>query len=206
MLSELMRRSDVQVAGLLTTVNGDNDRVAMHGVRRSLVEEQAAAAGLPLTVVPLPWPCPNDAYEGAFLTAVGQARDRGVTHVAFGDLHLQDIRDYREQLLRGTGVEPLFPLWCGVDGTAALAAEMVAGGLRAVVTCVDPGQLDAAYLGRTYDGAFLRDLPAGVDPCAENGEFHTLCTYAPCFEQPLTVRVGRLLIRGGFHFAGVEAA
>ena len=205
MLSEL-HRGGVDVAGLLTTTNAENDRVAMHGVRRSLVAAQAAAAGLPLEVVGLPHPCPNGAYEEAFLAAVERSKEAGVTHIAFGDLHLEDIRDYRVDLLKGTGVEPLFPLWCGAEGTPALSRAMVGGGLRAVVTCVDPKQLDAAFLGRTYDESFLDDLPAGVDPCAENGEFHTLCTHGPCFAEPLSVRVGERVDRGGFLFADVLPA
>ena len=203
MLSRLRDDPSVEVTGLLTTVNGSNGRVAMHGVRRELVEAQAAAAGLPVEIVDLPWPCPNGAYEDAFAAAVGRAKAPGVEAIAFGDLFLEDIRDYRVGLLDGTGVRPLFPIWCGRENTAALAAEMVAAGVRGVVTCVDPRQLDRRFAGRRFDAAFLADLPSGVDRCAENGEFHTLCTHAPCFARPLEVTVGETVERGGFVFADV---
>src|SRR5262245_29465094 len=171
----VLRQSGVNVVALLTTFNESADRVAMHAVRRELVEAQADAAGLPLWPVMLPWPCPNGAYEEAFRRVVANARRRGVTRVAFGDLFLQDIRDYRVRLLNGTGVEPMFPLWGTPADTPGLARRMLAGGLRAVLTCVDLQALDGRFAGRGFDADLLAEFPAGVDPCGENGEFHTFC-------------------------------
>jgi len=192
------------VVGLLTTFHEEADRVSMHAVRRELVEAQAAAAGLPLWSVGLPWPCPNEEYERRMGEEVARARDEGVTHVAFGDLFLEDVRDYRVRQLAGSGIEPLFPLW-GRD-TAALAREMVDGGLRAVITCVDPKQLPEEFAGRTYDAALLADLPEGVDPCGERGEFHTFCHAGPMFRDEIPIRVGETVSRDGFLFTDVVAA
>jgi uncharacterized protein (TIGR00290 family) len=176
------------VAGLLTTVNEAMGRVAMHGVRRSLLEAQARAAGLPLHVVHIPHPCANEVYEAQMRGAVADARANGFTHVAFGDLFLEDIRRYREDKLAGTGLEPLFPVW-GIP-TRELAEQMIDGGLRARLACVDTRQLDASFAGREFDRALLRDLPAAVDPCGERGEFHS-CVYAgPMFGEPLVVDAG----------------
>lgn len=184
------------VAGLLTTVNQATERVAMHGVRVSVLEAQAAAAGLPLRMVPIPDPCPNEAYEAAMRTAVDAAVREGFTHVAFGDLFLEDVRRYREERLAGTGLEPLFPLW-GLP-TATLATQMIEGGVRARVSCVDTRVLDRSFVGRDFDGSLLRDLPAEVDPCAEKGEFHTCVYGGPMFEASLELEVGRLVTREPF--------
>ncbi len=205
-LHRLRRAPDVEVVALLTTFNEAADRVAMHAVRRELVTAQAAAAGLPLWPVELPWPCPNDAYEARMTVAIDRARADGVTHVAFGDLHLADVRAYREQRLAGTGLTPLFPLWGAADDTPALAGEMLAAGLRAVLTCVDPRQLPAAFVGRTWDRELVASLPGGVDPCGERGEFHTFCVAGPMFASPLAVRVGETVERDGFAFADVLPA
>jgi uncharacterized protein (TIGR00290 family) len=176
------------VAALLTTVNEAMDRVAMHGVRRSVLEAQARAAGLPLHVVHIPHPCPNDVYEAQMRVAIADAKANGFTHAAFGDLYLEDIRRYREEKLAGTGVEPLFPVWD--IPTRQLAEAMIDGGLRARLACVDTRKIDAALSGREFDRSLLRDLPASVDPCGENGEFHT-CVYAgPMFKQRLTLETG----------------
>jgi uncharacterized protein (TIGR00290 family) len=176
------------VAALLTTVNETMDRVAMHGVRRSVLEAQARAAGLPLHVVHIPHPCPNDIYEAQMRTAVADARASGFTHAAFGDLFLEDIRRYREERLSGTGLEPLFPVW-GIP-TRRLAEEMIDGGLRARLACIDTRALDATFVGRDFDRTLLRDLPPGVDPCGEKGEFHS-CVYAgPMFKEPLPLDAG----------------
>ncbi|MCI0741535.1 MAG: adenine nucleotide alpha hydrolase [Gemmataceae bacterium] len=203
-LHVLRRRPDVEVVGLLTTFNEAADRVAMHAVRRSLVQAQAAATGLPLWEVHLPWPCSNVAYEERMSAVFAQAQGEGVTHVAFGDLYLEDVRDYRIRQLTGTGVEPLFPLWGSADATPALAQRMLAAGLRAVLTCVDPKQLPEPFVGRQYDAALLAELPVGVDPCGERGEFHTFCFGGPMFASEISVRVGETVSRDGFCFADVE--
>lgn len=200
MLHVLRQQHGDQVAGLLTTLNEAFDRVAMHAVRRTLLEGQAEAAGLPLHMIHLPWPCSNQEYERRMAAAVSSLTAAGCTHVAFGDLFLEDVRRYREDRLAGSGLMPLFPLW-KTKSTAALAAEMVAAGLRAHVTCVDPRQLDRSFAGRTFDSALLADLPASVDPCGENGEFHSFACDGPMFSRPIAVRVGEVVDRDGFVFA-----
>jgi uncharacterized protein (TIGR00290 family) len=198
-LHVLRQQPEIEVVGLLTTLNAEFDRVAMHGTRRSVLEAQAEAAGLPLWIVPLPWPCSNEIYEARMAEACKRAVDEGVSAIAFGDLFLADIRAYREEKLRGTGLEPLFPLW--EIPTDELARTMIAGGLRAKLTCVDPKQLPASFAGREFDLALLRDLPPGTDPCAERGEFHT-CAYAgPMFAVPLQLEPGEIVERDGFVFA-----
>lgn len=184
------------VAALLTTVNETMDRVAMHGVRRELLEAQAHAARLPLRIVPLPHPCSNEVYEERMLAAVASAVADGFTHVAFGDLFLADIRRYREERLAGSGLEPLFPVW---DlPTRQLAEEMIASGLRARIACVDTRVLDASFAGREFDASLLQDLPPQIDPCGENGEFHT-CVYAgPMFNEPLAIEPGEVVTREPF--------
>jgi uncharacterized protein (TIGR00290 family) len=202
-LHQLRREPDTEIVGLLTTFNEAVDRVAMHAVRRALVEAQAAAAGLPVWPVFLPMPCSNVEYESRMRVAIERATEHGVTHVAFGDLFLEDIRNYRIRQLSGTGIEPLFPLWGSPADTPALARAMVGGGLRAVVTCVDPRQLAAAFAGRLYDEKLLAELPSAVDPCGERGEFHTFCFAGPMFSAPIQVRVGETVCRDGFCFADV---
>jgi uncharacterized protein (TIGR00290 family) len=198
-LHELRASPEFEVAALLTTVNSDAGRVAMHAVRQALLEAQAEALGLPLLQIPIPAHCSNAAYEAAMETAMAQARARGVFHVAFGDLFLQDIRRYREEKLRAVGMTPLFPLWD--RETRALARDMVAGGLRAHLTCVDPKQLDRRFAGRLFDERLLDELPAGVDPCGENGEFHSFAFAGPMFSKPLQVTPGEIIERDGFVFA-----
>ena len=194
----LRQMPDVEVGALLTTVNEEFGRVAMHAVREEILEAQAGAAGLPLWRVPLPWPCSNDEYEQRVGEAVRRAAREGFTHAAFGDLFLEDIRAYREAKLAGTGLAPLFPVW-GIP-TGALAREMIAGGLRARLTCVDPRVLDPSFAGREFDASLLAALPPGIDPCGENGEFHT-CVYAgPMFARPLDVQSGETVTRDGFVF------
>ena len=190
------------VGALLTTINADVNRVAMHAVRHEVLEAQAAAAGLPLRTVFIPSPCPNGTYEEEMGTAVAAAVRDGFTHAAFGDLFLEDIRRYREERLAGTGLEPLFPVW-GTP-TRDLADQMIEAGLRARLTCVDTRKLDPAFAGREFDRDLLRDLPPDVDPCGENGEFHS-CAYAgPMFRHPLGVRGGELVARDPFLFADVQ--
>ena len=198
-LHVLRRRGDVEVAGLLTTVNVSFGRVAMHAVRRELLEAQARAAGVPLRVVPIPHPCPNDVYETAMAGALAAARADGIEAVAFGDLFLEDIRRYREERMAPTGLRPLFPLWG--RPTRALAEEMIDGGLRARLTCVDPRVLDRSFAGRAFDRDLLATLPPGVDPCGERGEFHTFAWDGPMFQGPIPVVAGEVVEREGFVFA-----
>ncbi len=205
MLHVLRQRHPEAVAALLSTVNEAFNRVAMHGVRRTLLDAQAGAAGLPLHVVPLPWPCSNDEYERRMGAAVaGFVRD-GFTHVAFGDLFLEDVRRYRESRLEDSGLTPLFPLW-RTKPTDALAREMIDGGLKAVLVTVDPKKLEASFAGRSFDGSLLADLPPTVDPCGENGEFHSFAWDGPMFARALNVRVGEVVEREGFIFADVDYA
>lgn len=199
-----LRESGVHVAALLTTFNAVADRVAMHAVRRSLVETQAAAAGLPLWHVPIPSPCPNEVYEARMREAMGRARAEGFTHVAFGDLFLEDVRQYREERMRGTGLDPVFPLW--KMPTSELAQQMLTAGLGAVLTCVDPRHLDRRFAGRTYDAVLLSELPETVDPCGERGEFHTFCFAGPMFKQPIPIATGEIVERDGFVFADLQVA
>jgi uncharacterized protein (TIGR00290 family) len=195
----VLRQQGTPPAGLLTTVNEVYDRVAMHGVRSGVLTLQAEAAGLPLRAVPLPSPCSNEVYEERMRAAVSRAVLEGFTHVAFGDLFLEDIREYREERLRGTGLEPLFPLWN--RDTRGLAEQMIAGGLQAHLTCVDPRALHQSFAGRTFDRRLLADLPAAVDPCGERGEFHTCVTAGPMFSADLRLSVGDIVEREGFVFA-----
>ncbi len=203
-LHRLRQQDGVEVAGLLTTLNGAFDRVAMHGVREALLEAQAEAAGLPLWKVPLPWPCSNEAYEAAMAGACARAAAAGIEAMAFGDLFLEDVRSYREARLAGTGLAPLFPLW-GED-TGALAREMVSSGLKATLVCVDPRQLDPGFAGRAFDAALLAELPEGVDPCGERGEFHTFAWDGPMFRRPVPVGLGEVVERDGFAFADLVPA
>jgi len=192
----------LDVVGLLTTLNRDADRVAMHAVRRELVEAQADRVGLPLHVVEIPSPCPNEVYEAETAAAMAVAAAGGVRRILFGDLFLADVRAYREQALAGSGVDPMFPLWG--RSTDQLAAEMLDAGVRAVVTCVDPAQLPAEFVGRAFDERLLADLPDGVDPCGEQGEFHTFVWDAPGFRSPIDVEVGEVVERDGFVFCDVR--
>jgi len=202
-LHRLREAGEVELVGLVTTINRAAGRVAMHAVREGLLERQARATGLPLWRVPIPSPCSNAQYEAAMAGVVARAVAAGIERMAFGDLFLADIRAYRERQLAGTGLAPSFPIW-GLE-TGALAREMVAAGLRAYVTCVDPRRLDPAFAGRSFDAAFLDDLPEGVDPCGENGEFHTFAWAGPMFAAPVAVVPGPVVERDGFHFADLRA-
>ncbi len=195
------RAANVDVVGLMTTVNAAADRVAMHAVRRELLEAQARAVGLPLHAVDIPSPCPNDVYEAAMAGAIARARSEGVDTMVFGDLFLADIRAYREQMLADTGIAPVFPLW--QRPTRTLASDMLDAGIRAIVTCVDPRQAPAELAGREFDAELLASLPPGVDPCGENGEFHTFVFDGPGFDAPIPVETGEIVERDGFVFADV---
>ena len=204
MVHVLRRRGDVQLAGLLTTINEAAERVAMHAVRVDVLQAQADALELPLWKIPIPSPCPNEVYERAMGAAVARAVAEGFTHMAFGDLFLEDVRRYREERLAGTGLTPLFPLF-GAD-TAALARDMIAGGLRARITCLDPKVIDRSFAGREFDDALLAELPPAVDPCGERGEFHT-CAYAgPMFHHPVPVETGIIVERDGYVFTDLTLA
>jgi diphthamide synthase (EF-2-diphthine--ammonia ligase) len=198
MVHVLRQRTDLVVCGLLTTINEAANRVAMHAVRDDVLQAQADALELPLRRLLIPSPCPNDAYERAMADAVRRAVDDGITHIAFGDLFLEDVRRYREDRLAGTGLQPLFPLF-GFD-TATLAGEMVQSSLRARITCINPKALDRRFAGREFDASLLAELPSSVDPCGERGEFHT-CAYAgPMFARPVPLDTGVTIERDGFVF------
>jgi uncharacterized protein (TIGR00290 family) len=196
---ERLRGEPIAVEALLTTINEPADRVAMHGVRRELIEEQAHSIGIPLWTAPLPWPCPNGRYEQVMADVCRRSVAAGIELVIFGDLFLEDIRAYRERMLEGTGLEPVFPLW-GLP-TAELAREMLAGGLRARIACLDRRALDRSFAGREFDAAFLADLPPAADPCGENGEFHSFVYDGPMFRRPVAVEAGTLHEDGDFTFA-----
>jgi uncharacterized protein (TIGR00290 family) len=192
------------VAGLLTTINEEADRVAMHGVRSSVLREQARAARLPLMTVPIPHPCSNEIYEQRMTAAVADALTQGYTHVAFGDLFLEDVRRYREDRLASTGLQPMFPLW-GLP-TAELAREMIGAGIEARITCIDTRVLPRDFAGRRFDLDLLAALPSGVDPCAERGEFHTCVLAGPMFDGRIDADVGEIVDRGDFVFADLVDA
>ena len=201
MVHMLRQQPDIELAGMLTTVNEKYQRVAMHAVRVELLQAQADALGLPLWQIPIPSPCPNEIYERCMEAAVARAVSDGITHMAFGDLFLEDIRRYREDKLAGTGLTPIFPLF-GAD-TTRLARDMVAGGLKARLTCVNPKVLDAKFAGRDFDSLLLDELPSTVDPCGERGEFHSFAYAGPMFSKPIAITSGDVVERDGFVFADV---
>ncbi|NOT22701.1 MAG: adenine nucleotide alpha hydrolase [Nitrospiraceae bacterium] len=198
-LHVLRKRGEVEVVGLLTTINEVHDRVAMHAVRKTLLQAQADAVGLPLWPVPIPSPCSNQEYEAAMSAVIQRARAAGITIMAFGDLFLEDVRRYRETQLASTGITPLFPLW-GLP-TNELAMTMIHSGLRARLTCIDPKQISASFVGREFDESLLAELPPNADPCGERGEFHTFAYAGPMFRHPIPVERGEIVTRDGFVFA-----
>lgn len=197
-LHRLREDPEIALDGLFCTINQEFDRVAMHAVRVQLLCRQAESLGLPIQLIPLPYPCSNADYAEIMGEFVEREKARGVENIAFGDLFLEDIREYRESSLSGTGLTPIFPIW-GLD-TRALARTMLESGLRAQITCIDPAQLAAEFCGREYDESFLNDLPTGVDPCGENGEFHTFAFDGPMFAHPIDIRIGETTTRDGFVF------
>ncbi len=198
-LHRVRQQGDLEIIGLLTTVSAEHRRVSMHGVREELLDAQAEALGMPCTKVRIPSPCANSVYEALMTATLTAARALGVTQVVFGDLFLQDIRSYREARLRDLGLQGVFPLWN--SDTAALARQMIQGGLQARLTCIDPRKLEDRFVGRSFDESLLRELPTGVDPCGENGEFHTFASGGPMFQRAIDVSVGQIVLREGFLFA-----
>ncbi len=207
-LYQLQQDEDIELVGLVTTINETHQRVAMHAVRVALLKQQAQAADLPLHIIPIPHPCSNELYNQAMNDFFASIQGQGVTHIAFGDLYLEDIRQYRVDNLKRTGLEPLFPLW--LRPTDQLAQAMLAGGLKTRITCIDPKQLSASFCGREFNQQFLNDLPEGVDPCGENGEFHSFAYAGPMFKHAISITSGEVVERDGFVFAdllpeGVDA-
>jgi len=200
----LRQHAEYEVTGLLTTFNEGAGRVAMHAVRRELVDQQAAAAGLPLWAVPLPWPCSNEQYESLMAQTCAKAIAEGIEGVAFGDLFLEDVRAYRERQMKGTGLEPIFPVW-GLP-TRDLAEEMIAAGVRAKLTCIDTRKLDQSFAGREFDQTLLSALPDGVDRCGERGEFHSFVYDGPMLNAAIPVSVGVTVVQDNFAFADLIPA
>lgn len=200
----LRTQGEYEVVALATTMNQEAGRVAMHGIRRELLEAQAASLALPLWMVDLPWPCSNTEYESRMRVLCERAVSAGVQCFAFGDLFLQDIRTYRETQLQGTGLEPVFPVW-GIP-TPGLARQMIDSGLTAKLTCVDTEKLDASFAGRDFDSQLMADLPHTVDPCGENGEFHTFVSGGPGFSHPINVALGVKVVRDHFVYADLLPA
>lgn len=203
-LEVLRAEREYEVVGLLTSVNETHERVAMHAVRRELLRAQATAAGLPVREVSIPHPCSNEIYEREMRAAMTWARGEGIAAVAFGDLFLEDIRAYREERMAETGLAALFPLWD--RPTSELSRQMLGAGLRATITCVDPRQAPAELAGRSWDAQLVEGLPESVDPCGENGEFHTFVTDGPMFDRPIRVQSGEVVERGGFVYADLLPA
>lgn len=197
-LMEARRLGLADVVAVLTTTNAEAGRVAMHGTRNALLARQVAALGLPLIEVPLPWPCTNDDYAARMTVAMAQVRATGATAMVFGDLFLEDVRAYREAQLAPLGIAAIFPLWGRPTGP--LAREMIAAGIEARLVTVDPARLDPAFCGRAFDARLLADLPGGIDPCGENGEFHTAVTAGPMFAAPIAVTIGDTVTRDGFAY------
>jgi diphthamide synthase (EF-2-diphthine--ammonia ligase) len=202
-LHEVRRAGSYDIAGALTTVTGTFTRVSIHGLREELLQAQLAAAGLAAITVRIPYPCPNGVYESAMAAAMAQARADGISHVIFGDLFLADVRAYREQKLAGTGITPVFPLWG--RPTAELARAMIDAGVAAHLVCVDRQKLPASFAGRKFDAALLAELPPAIDPCGENGEFHTFVSAGPMLTRSIAVEVGETIERDGFAYADLVA-
>lgn len=200
-LYEVRRLGLAEIVGVLTAINEARDRVQMHGVRHRLLDRQIEALGLPTIKVMLPSPCPNEIYEARMQAAFDELQARYIRHIVYGDLFLEDIRAYRLRQMEAAGMEAILPLW-GRD-TTALAHAMLASGLRARVACVDTRRVDRSFAGREFDQDFLRDLPVGVDPCGENGEFHTVVTAGPIFAAPIGISIGEIVERDGFAFADI---
>jgi uncharacterized protein (TIGR00290 family) len=203
-LHEARRAGSFDIVGALTTVTDTFARVSMHGVREELLRAQLAAAGLPALIVRIPYPCPNEIYEREMAAAIADAKARGVTHIIFGDLYLEDVRAYRERQLAGTGIAPVFPLW--QRPTDQLARDMIAGGLETYLATVDLNKLPASFAGRKFDAGLLAEFPSGIDPCGENGEFHSCVVAGPMLARKIPIRVGDTVERDGFAYADLLPA
>lgn len=203
-LHVLRQNPDIDIVGLFSTVNKVFDRVTMHGVRRELLKHQAKSAELPLDVIEIPYPCNNDEYVAIMKDFILMAKEKGVECFAFGDLFLEHVRKYRENLLQGTGITPLFPIW-GIS-TTALSQQMVSNGLKAVITCINADQFSQEYAGREYNKSFLEDIPDSIDPCGENGEFHSFAFDGPMFQYPIKVIAGETICRDGAYFTDLLLA
>ena len=197
-----MQSGEFEIVGLLTTITQNFERVSMHGTREMILDAQAKKLGQSILKVQIPWPCTNEIYEGRMGKALEDIKSQGVTHIIFGDLYLEDIRAYRLEKMQSTGLECVFPLW-GLD-TTQLANEMVASGLRSVLVCIDPKTLEPSFAGRIFDETLLKDLPEHIDPCGENGEFHTAVVAGPMFDSPIDFTLGEVVERGGFVYADVS--
>jgi len=200
-LHRVLEAKGLEVVCLITTITDTFHRVSMHGVREELLDSQANSVGYPLEKVRIPYPCPNETYEQQMLNVLSRWKAKGVSHVIFGDIFLEDIRKYREEKLAQIGLKPVFPLWR--ENTTILANEIIGSGFRSVITCVDPKKLDPRYAGRQFDRSLLKDLPPQVDPCGENGEFHTFVYDGPIFKDPIPVVMGKSVLRDGFQFVDV---
>lgn len=198
MLHVLRQNPNIDIVGLFCTVNERFDRVTMHGVRLKLLKQQAASIGLPLDIIYIPYPCSNDQYAQIMSAFVAKAKMQDIEYFAFGDLFLENVRQYREDVLRDTGITPLFPIW-GIP-TNQLSKQMISKGLKAVITCINPEYLATEFLGRKYDASFLKHLPQNVDPCGENGEFHSFAFDGPMFQYPIEVIIGETIHRDGVYF------
>ncbi len=201
MLHLLKQDPDIEIAGLFSTINNEFNRIAMHSTRAELAEQQAECAGLPIKFIPLPYPCTNVQYEAIMNEFIKEVKREEIEYFAFGDLYLESVRNYREKNLAGTGITPLFPLW--KKDTKKLSSEMIDAGLKAIVTCIDPKCLPKEFAGRNYDKDFLQQIPAGVDPCGENGEFHSFVFAGPMFHKKIDIRVGETVTRDGFVFTDI---
>ena len=200
-LYKLQQDPEIDIDGLFCTVNIEFNRVAMHAVRVELLQQQAKFIGLPLKIIEIPYPCSNDLYEEIMAQFVEDAKKTNIEHFAFGDLYLEDVRNYREEKLNGSGIKPIFPIW-GIP-TDQLSRQMIRSGIKAVITCVDPKQIPEEFIGREYDDSFLNDLPEGVDPCGEKGEFHSFVFDGPMFKKHMEISLGNVVHRDGFIFIDV---
>jgi uncharacterized protein (TIGR00290 family) len=200
-LYKILKSNEFEIVAIVTTVSESFHRVSMHGVREELLDQQAASIGFVLEKVRIPYPCPNEVYERKMTESLRRYKLRGVSHAIFGDLFLEDIRRYRERNLAQVGIIPIFPVW--KENTTALARAILSVGFRAIVTCVDSKKLDPKFAGRYFDESFLDEIPANVDPCGENGEFHSFVFDGPIFRKRIEVTVGKRVLRDGFQFVDI---